>query len=82
MKTLVTKRRAFTASLFAALLFPAIPLRAQHAEKHAVAAQAPAPNKSADSAQGTQLRAKKAKNPSIIVAVRITRSRSPPTARS
>lgn len=50
MKTLVTKRRAFTASLFAALLFPAIPLRAQHAEKHAVAAQAPAPNKSADSA--------------------------------
>jgi hypothetical protein len=38
MKTLVTKRRAFTASMFAALLFPAVPLWAQHTEQHAAAA--------------------------------------------
>lgn len=49
MKTLVTKRRALTASMLAALLFPAVPLWAQHAEQHAVAAQAPAANKVADS---------------------------------
>ncbi|MBX3671174.1 MAG: hypothetical protein KF778_22485 [Rhodocyclaceae bacterium] len=49
MKTLVTKRRALTTSMLAALLFPAVPLWAQHAEQHAVAAQAPAANKVAHS---------------------------------
>lgn len=38
MKTLVTKRRTFAASMFAALLFPVLPLRAQHAGQHAGAA--------------------------------------------
>lgn len=44
MKTLVTKRRAFTASMFAALLFPAVPLWAQHTEQHAAANKVAASN--------------------------------------